>query len=237
MRAYVPTALVSVATVVMVLGAFFAGFFVRGWMDQEREVTVSPPGGAAQPGAASTRVGERAVSGVSADDDPFWGPEDAAVTIIEFSDFQCAFCKRHFDETLPLLLDTYSDRVRYVFRDFPISTIHPQAFKAAEAAQCAFVQGKFWEYHDVLFQNQTALDVTSLKDHAAAVGLDSGAFDQCLESGGYNEEVQADLDDGSSYGVNGTPTFFINERQVVGAQPFSMFQQIIDEELAKSSTQ
>jgi len=210
MRSHVLTASISVATVVVVLGAFFAGFFVRGWVDQQRVVKVSrPAGGEAEPTAAPTRLEGRVVSGVSADNDPFWGPEDAPVTIIEFSDFQCSFCQRHFDQTLPLLLDTYSDRVRYVYRDFPITTIHPQAFKAAEAAQCAFAQGQFWEYHDVLFQNQTALDVASLKKHATALGLDSGAFDECLDSGRYTEEVQADLDDGRSYGVNGAPTFFI----------------------------
>lgn len=174
------------------------------------------------------------IGNVSVDDDPARGPQCAPVTIIEFSDFQCPACSRYVNETLPLILATYGDQVRYVFRDFPIPS-HPQAQKAAEAAQCAFEQGKFWDYHDMLFQNQGALDVPSLKSYAVALGLDESTFSLCLDSGKYAAEVQKDFDDGVAYGVTGVPTFFINGRKVVGAQPFSTFQSIIEEELAKAS--
>jgi protein-disulfide isomerase len=170
---------------------------------------------------------------VSADNDPALGPENAPVTIIQFSDFQCPFSKRYFDETEQLILSAYGDQVRYVFRDFPLTSIHPQAEKAAEAARCAFDQGKFWEYHDMLFQNQGALDVDSLKSYAAALGLDQTAFNLCLNSGKYAEEVEKDIEDARSYGVTGSPTLFINGRKVVGAQPYAVFQNIIEEELAK----
>lgn len=225
MRAYLPVVGVSVATVIAVLAFFSAGFFVRGMVDQR--------GGNTPPIAQSSAEGS-IVEGVSVDDDPFQGPEDAPVVVVEFSDFQCPFCQRHFEQTLPLLVEAYGDRVRYVFRDFPIEAIHPQAPKAAEAAQCASDQGQFWEYHDLLFLNQEALDLDDLKTYADYLGLDSGSFNQCLDSGKYTQEVADDISEGLSYGVNGTPTFFINGRTVLGAQPFSVFQEIIDAELAES---
>ena len=221
MKRYLIAAAVPAATVAIALAFFFAGFFVRGWVDGEGQTTVPPGGGLV-------------VENVSADDDPALGPEDAPVTIIEFCDFQCPFSKRHSDETLPLILSTYGDQVRYVLRDFPPTTIHTQAQKAAEAAQCAFEQGKFWEYHDMLFQNQDALEVANLKAYAMALGLDESAFNLCLDSGKYAEEVQKDFEDGQSYGVYGSPTFFINGRKVVGALPFATFQSVIEEELPKT---
>ena len=174
---------------------------------------------------------------VSVDDDPARGSECAPVTIVEFSDFECSFCALYVNETLPLILETYGDRVLYVFRDFPIASKHPHAQEAAEAAQCAFEQGKFWEYHDILFQNQDALDLADLQRYATDLGLDESAFNLCLDSGKYAEEVQQDFDDGLDYGVTGAPTFFINGRKVSGAKPFSIFQSVIEEELAKASSQ
>ena len=112
-----------------------------------------------------------------------------------------------------------------------------KAAKAAEAAQCAVDQGKFWEYHDLLFQNPGALDVTSLKDHAGSLGLDRSAFNLCLDSDKYAQEVQKDFDDSRAYGVTGAPTFFINGPKLTEAQPFAAFQKIIDQELAKASAQ
>jgi protein-disulfide isomerase len=170
---------------------------------------------------------------VSADDDPALGPEDAPVLIVEFSDFQCSFCARFAEETLGQILDTYGDRVRFVYRDFPITEMHDYAQKAAEATQCANDQGKYWEYSDLLFKNQQALDVDSLKKYAEDLGLNTGAFNECLDSGQYTSEVQKDREEGESYGITGTPTFFINGRMLRGAKPFSAFQAIIEEELAK----
>jgi protein-disulfide isomerase len=169
---------------------------------------------------------------VSVDDDPAWGPPDAPVTIVEFGCYQCPYCKGFYDETLPQISETYEGQIRFVFRDFPISFIPPWAQKAAEASECADDQERFWDYHDLLWANQSALDVDSLKAYAAQLGLDTATFDDCLDSGANAEEVQNDYDDGVSYGVAGTPTFFINGIKVVGAQPFSVFQTIVDSLLA-----
>jgi protein-disulfide isomerase len=239
-------ATVAVVAVVLALSLFFAGFFVRGWVDQRQllvldlpvresppaEVAASPTG---MPTADTAPVAQ--ASHVDVDDDPARGPENALVTIIEFSDYQCPFCKRYVDQTLPLILDTYGDRVRYVFRDFPIARSHPQATRAAEATQCAYEQGRFWEYHDLLFQNQGRLDEASLREHAGSLGLEQSTFDQCLESGKYSQEVQDDFTDGQAYGVTGAPTFFINGRKLVGAKPFPTFQEVIEEELGKAAAQ
>lgn len=218
------TVAVTAATVAFALAFFFAGFFVHDWVGEEPGQTPTP------------QLGNLVVANVSADDDPAIGPEDAPVTIIQFSDFQCPFSKRYFDETEHLILSTYGDQIRYVFRDFPLTAIHPQAQKAAEAAQCASDQGKFWEYHDMLFQNQGALQVDNLKSYAASLGLNQSAFDLCLDSGKYAQEVQKDIEDGQSYGVMGSPTFFINGRKVVGALPYTTFQIVIEEELPKTGT-
>jgi protein-disulfide isomerase len=174
---------------------------------------------------------------VSVDDDPSKGLDNAPVTIVEFSDFQCSFCGRFFHQVLPQIEEEYikTGKVKFVYRDFPLS-FHQYAQKAAEAAECADEQGKFWEYHNILFQKQTEWSsggISKLKEYAQNLGLDTGKFNECLDSGKYKSEVQKDFMDGSSYGVSGTPAFFINGIKVVGAQPFSAFQQIIEEELSK----
>ena len=173
---------------------------------------------------------------VSPDDDPYWGPVDAPVTIIEFSDYQCPYCKIFYDQTLPQIQTTYAGQVRFVYRDFPLSSIHAYAQKAAEASECADDQGRFWEYHALLWANQQALDIADLKDYAADLGLDTATFDDCLDSGKNGQEVEDDYADGVGYGVNGTPWFFINDEPLPGAQPFSAFQAIIDPLLAVAPT-
>lgn len=188
----------------------------------------APPAPVAEPPSPTTGMVE-----ASPDDDPAIGPPEAPVLIIEFSDFQCGFCGRFARETLAQILETYGDQVRFVHRDFPLSSIHPHAQKAAEAAQCANEQGKYWDYSDVLYQNQTALEIESLNLYAEQLGLDADAFSECLDSGRYKEEVEKDLTDGRSYGVTATPTFFINGQLLVGAKPFSAFQAVIEEELAQ----
>ena len=165
---------------------------------------------------------------ISIEGRPFIGPEDAPVTIVEFSDYQCAFCGRHFRQTLPQLLREYEGKLKYVLLNYPISSIHPFAQKAGEAAECAFDQGKFWEYHDTLFQNQRALGVDSLKQYAVDLGLNTTEFDTCLDSGAKTALVLGDFQDGQRYGVTGTPTFFINGQPLVGARPFDSFKRIID---------
>jgi protein-disulfide isomerase len=166
-------------------------------------------------------------------DDPSLGPASAPVTLVEFSDFQCPFCQR-VSPTLKQVKQTYGDKVRVVWKDFPLTQIHPQAFKAGEAAHCASDQGKFWEYHDRLFANQQALQVNDLKKHAADLGLDAAAFDACLDSSKYGERVRDGVAEGSRLGVNSTPTIYINGRVLSGAQPYETFVAVIDEELAKT---
>jgi protein-disulfide isomerase len=168
---------------------------------------------------------------VSEDDDPVLGDANAPVTIIEFSDYECPFCTRFWSQTLPQIKTNYIDtgQVKLVYRDFPLG-FHANAQKAAEAAECAEDQGKYWEMHDKLFETG-ALDVSSLKQHAADLGLDSSQFDSCLDTGKYTSEVQKDIQDGAAAGVSGTPSFFINGVKVVGAQPYAAFQQIIDSQL------
>lgn len=162
--------------------------------------------------------------------DPAQGPANAPVVVVAFSDFQCPFCKRVLP-SLQKMQAEYGDRVRLVFRDFPLS-IHDEAFVAAEAGQCANDQDKFWPYHDKLFENQEqGLAPDKLKEYARQVGLDGGKFDACLDGGTHRAAVEQDLAEAETYGVTGTPTFFVNGRFLSGAQPFEAFKELIDEEL------
>ena len=169
---------------------------------------------------------------VSVDDDAVLGNKDAKVTIVEFSDYECPYCGRHFSETYPQIKKDYIDtgKVKIVFRDFPLS-FHPNAQPAAEASECADEQGKFWEYHDALYQNQQILGSALYTQLAEQLGLDVQKFQQCIDSGRYRQEVQDDFAYGSQIGVSGTPTFFINGIGLVGAQPYEAFKQVIEAEL------
>jgi len=160
---------------------------------------------------------------------PVRGNPDAPVTIVEFSDFQCPYCARA-RPTVKRIREVYGPNVRWVFRHFPLG-FHTSAPKAGEAAVCAGDQGHFWEMHDRLFSDQSKLGIADLKASAAAIGLDTGAFDQCLDSGRHADLVESDTEAGARYGVSATPAFFINGRPVIGAQPFEAFARVIDEEL------
>jgi len=160
---------------------------------------------------------------------PAKGPAGAPVEIIEFSDFQCPFCFRA-TPTIRQVMSTYGDKVRLVYRHFPLPN-HPNARSAAEAAACAAEQGKFWEYHDRLFADQSKLSQADLKQSAAAVGLDAAKFDNCFDSHKLKAKVDEDVAAGQEAGIDGTPAFFINGRAISGAQPFDMFKRIVDEEL------
>lgn len=162
------------------------------------------------------------------------GPKDAPVTIVEFSDFQCPFCKTA-NTTIKKLLDMYRGKVRLVFRDYPLAGLHPQAPKAHEAARCAGEQGKFWEYHDLLFERSPRLSPQDLKQYAQRLNLDGAAFAECLDSGKQAADIDKDVQEGMRRGVTGTPSFFINGRQLVGAQPPARFRRIIDNELSKEA--
>lgn len=178
---------------------------------------------------------------LSVKDYPFKGEKNAKITLVEFSDYQCPFCSRHFRDTIPQLEREYisGGKVKYVFRNFPIESIHPQAFKAAEAANCAGEQRKYWEMHDRLFANQNLLGVKDLPNHAKTLGLDLTNFQQCLDSGKHASKIRSDLADGQKAGVQGTPTFFLGltepndvnvkaARIIRGAQPYAAFKAAID---------
>ncbi len=173
---------------------------------------------------------------VSAEGAPFKGPQNAPITIVEFSDFQCSYCKRVLS-VLSQVLEQYPKQVKLAFRDFPIQNIHPQAQKAAEAAHCAAEQGKFWEYHDLLFEKQDAIPGTNYAEHAKALGLDVAAFQACVEARKYQEKVERNYAEGVKAGVSGTPAFFINGRLLSGAQPLEAFKAVIDEELDRLGLQ
>jgi len=162
---------------------------------------------------------------------PAKGPASAPVTIVEFSDFQCPYCSRVVP-TIDQALATYGDQVRLVYRQFPLN-IHPNAQKAAEASLCANEQGKFWELHDAMFADQRALAVDQLKAKATGLGLDSAAFDSCLDSGKFAAKVAADVAAGAANGVNGTPAMFVNGRFLNGAVPFETLARLIDDELTR----
>ena len=159
------------------------------------------------------------------------GDPKAPVTIVEFSDFQCPYCKQ-VQGTLKGLLAKYNGRVKLAFRDFPMRAIHPRAETAAEASRCAEEQGKFWEYHDALFADQSKLDAAGLASTARSLGLDEKSFQSCQASGKFKAQIDTDLRDGSKAGVEGTPGFFVNGVFINGSQPQAEFEKIIDSALA-----
>jgi len=162
------------------------------------------------------------------------GPADAPVTIVEFTDYDCPFCRRYYTDTFPQLMEKYGDRVRYVMRHFPLVSMHPQAAKAAEAAECAGEDGLFWEYHDLIMRGVPSLDLGSLRQYAADIGANMDTYDRCMEEGAKAELVQRDLRDGYMHGVRGTPSFFVNSYTLSGAQSVEMFSQYIDAALEDS---
>lgn len=176
---------------------------------------------------------------VSVDDDAFIGDEKAKVTVVEFSDFQCPFCRSFWSGAYQQIKKEYIDtgKVKFVYRDYPLQ-FHPAAQASAEATECAQEQGKFWEMHDKIFQEQAkqgtgtvTYGVVELKKWASQIGLNPAKFNECLDSGKHKSEVEKDTADGLSYGVSGTPTIFVNGYPIVGAQPFAVFKALIDKEL------
>ena len=155
--------------------------------------------------------------------------ENAPVLIVAFSEFECPYCSRVLP-AVDQVKEEYGDKVALVFRDFPLP-MHQNAPKAAEAGHCAEEQGKFWELHDLMFENQRALGVDKLKEYAGQIGLDVAAFATCLDSGKYTDAIAADKAAGEAVGVSGTPAFFINGQFLNGARPFESFKEVIDAEL------
>jgi protein-disulfide isomerase len=159
------------------------------------------------------------------------GPEDALITIVEFSDFQCPFCRRWHEEVYEPLLAAYPGKIRMVYRHLPLTSIHPDAFSAAEAAMCAGEQEAFWQYHEKLFSSET-LGSEVYTQYAQELSLDVTAFEACMTEHRYQEAIQTDSDFAINLGISSTPTFFINGLAIVGAQPLDVFKQVIDKELA-----
>jgi protein-disulfide isomerase len=179
------------------------------------------------------------------DGDPVKGDRSARLVLVEFTDYQCPFCARHVRDTVPQIEAEYikTGKLRYVAREFPLEAIHPQAFKASEAALCAGDQGKYWEMHARLFANQRSLAPAELPNHAQAIGLDGAKFTKCLEGGAKAAKVRKDLADGGRAGVTGTPAFFLGVadgstlkvmRMIRGAQPFASFKEAIESALAQA---
>jgi protein-disulfide isomerase len=207
---------------------------------------------AANPTAGPTA--EPKVVDVPLADAPTKGPADAKVTMIEFSDFECPYCQRFVSQTMGQILQNYGDKIIFAFRNFPLTSIHPYSEKAAEASECANDQGAFWPYHDLLFQNQTALQalvtadatggvakvVDNLKQYAVGLNLDAAAFNTCLDSGADKGKVDSDAAAMTKAATDagltqyGTPTFFVNGHYIGGAYPFDTFKQLIDTLLAAS---
>ena len=192
-----------------------------------------------------------ALEAISVGDNPFLGNKNARVVLLDFSDYQCPFCGRFVRETMPQLEQEYikTGKVKYVFRDLPIETIHPFALKAAEAVHCAGEQSTYWEMHNRLYKNQNALDAGSMPAHAQALGMNLPAFTACLNSGKYATGIRKDMADASEAGISGTPTFVIglvntrnpNDRnikvlqQIIGAQPFEAFKSALEKALAAAN--
>jgi protein-disulfide isomerase len=168
---------------------------------------------------------------VATDGDPSIGPEDAPVTIIEFSDYQCPYCAQWYLQVYQQVMSAYPGQIKFVYRDNPIPS-HPEAEPAAEAANCAGEQGAYWKFHDALFNGQYGLSRSAYDQYAADLGLNTSAFDTCLDSHRYQGEVRADASDAARVGISSTPSFVINGRLLVGALPFADFKAVIDEELA-----
>lgn len=195
---------------------FMAGFAAHAMLDDDEGGSGGSGGSAASASLA---------------DDPSWGPEDAKVTIEAFSDFQCPYCKKFAEETLPQLKEDFGDRVRYIARDLPLASIHPVATAAAEAAGCANNQGVYWEYHDLLYQNQASLSEAALVEYAIDAGADESQFSDCLTEREQMAEVLLDVQDAQRQGVSSTPSFLINGLLLSGAQPYSLFRALIEQQL------
>jgi protein-disulfide isomerase len=184
------------------------------------------------PSANTNQAAPTKVDIALAADDHVRGDKNAKVTLVEYSDFQCPYCGA-VEPTLEKILTDYKGKVKLVYRHYPLS-FHENAQKAAEASECANDQGKFWELHDKMYQNQTALTVDNLKQYAKDLKLNTSKFNTCLDNGTYAQKVKDEETQGTSYGVEGTPATFVNGTLVSGAVPYDSFKQVIDAALAAS---
>ena len=241
------TAIIAAA----LIATFFVGYSIGAFDDSDSgltgeqlkeilsEIKTAPT---PQPTQQPSQPGAPQIFTVSFDGEPVKGNPDAPVTVVEFSDFQCPFCSRFFEQTLPLIEENYIDtgKIKFVYKDLPLDNLHPNARSAHIASECADEEGKFWEYHDVLFAKQAEwqsltssdLDIT-LSQFAVDLGMQAASFESCMESQDIADEVNQDTLEAARYGATGTPTFFIGTEKdgfikLVGAQPFAAFQGAID---------
>jgi len=196
---------------------------------------------------ARPRRPSKVIAEVSISGKPSLGQEGAPVTMVEFSDYQCPYCNRHTSTVFPIIKKEYIDtgKVRYVFRDFPIASLHPQAKKGHEAAHCAGEQNKYWEMHETLFKNSKDFSVPALNRYAQGIGLDGDRFNNCLQGEKYASRIEKEIAAGAKAGVRGTPSFFIGPSgsgekitgtMVRGAQPVAKFRQVLDSVLKAASS-
>lgn len=224
---------------VLVVLAFAVGILV-GYVAWGRDVTVTAAAPAAAAQQPSGQVAEAPVAqepqftryDIPTEGYPSLGPDDAKIVIVEFSDFQCPYCRRFHEDTYQALLDAYPGQIRFVYRNLPLPpTMHPDAMSAAIASLCANDQNAYWDYHEKLFSSESLGEETYIQ-YATDLGLNVEEFTACLSSGKHDEFIKQDTDFSTNLGVQSTPTFFINGLALIGAQPLSSFQQLIDKELA-----
>lgn len=214
---------------VLVVLAFAVGVIIGyvAWGRTPPQTVIVPQAAVEAPTSAPQYVRYK----IPTDGFPSIGPANAPITLVEFADFQCPYCREWEQQTYQPLLQAYPGKIRFVYRDFPLTSIHPNAMPAAEAAQCANEQGKFWDFHDKLFASDTLGDDV-YKQYAQQLGLDMTKFNDCYSAQKYAQSIQSDMNFANNLGINSTPTFFINGLAVIGAQPLSSFTSIIDKELA-----
>ena len=228
----------SVLTVLAFAAGVLLGYVVWG-MDLTENVaaaaqspqTAAQAGGPVAEAPVATSEPEYVRYDVPSDGFYATGPEDAPITIIEFSDYQCPFCRRWHQEVYQPLLAAYPGKIKLVYRHLPLTSIHPDAFPAAEAAMCAGEQNAYWQYHEKLFASEL-LGTEVYKQYAQELGLDMTTFEACITDHKYQQTIQEDSDFAVNLGVRSTPTFFVNGLAIVGAQPLEVFKQVIDKELA-----
>lgn len=219
---------------VLVVLAFSFGVFI-GYLAWERgsasQTAAAQPSSRAAQVPVNTPAPQYVRYKIPTDGFPSVGPADAPITIVEFADFECPFCRQWQEQVYPSLIAAYPGKIRFVYRDFPLTQIHPNSFPAAEAAQCANEQNAFWPFHDKLYSSDS-LSGDIYKQYAQELGLDMTRFNDCVTTRKYQQYVQSNSDFIRNLGGNSTPTFFINGLALVGAQPISIFKQVIDKELA-----
>ena len=223
--------LTAILAILLIISMFTGGFGIGSNSQPaqaEQVAQVAQPREEVKPSAPSADISSLI------DDDAVEGDANAPVTIIEWSDYECPFCARFYSQTLGQIRSNYIEtgKVKLVYRDFPLS-FHANAQKAAEAAECAGEQDKYYEMHNKLFEEGVDGGVTSFKQYAKDIGLDTSKFNDCLDSGTMAQEIAKDFQDGQAVGITGTPGFIINGKLVSGAQPYSVFEQVIEAALAE----